>query len=336
MRSPDWPTRDEAEVERLARTLEPRARALFAFLRREAGFTQRPSARRQRTLWTRLIYRGADLGIEIELNYHLRLVVVWLVRLEQGGYPKRAGVDAGPVDGVLIRPRLERVLRDHLHIADATLDELDRLRRDSEREERDEAFLTHMLDLYHRLLLHHLATVLDQPLDRLFPSGVPDRRVQLPEIQRELERQAQERLDFLREEYGFFLHIPSDWVWGASFRYLGRQIGVEVAFDYREGTIGVDLAELYDGLPLPAVLKWERGMLVLARLERVVEDSLGAPDPVVGELRRAFTNTDWSERDLAFCASVLEKYQRLLHSHIGEILRQPLDVVFPRARTGTP
>src|SRR5260221_8020700 len=124
----DWFEREHAEVERLSGVLEPRARTLFTFLRHEGGFTQRPSTRRESILWTQLIYRSAELGVEIEIDYTLRLIAVWLIRLEQGKYPVAAGPFSGPVNGVVIRPRLETVLRDQLNGADPILDGLNRLR----------------------------------------------------------------------------------------------------------------------------------------------------------------------------------------------------------------
>ncbi len=171
----DWFEREHAEVERLSGVLEPRARTLFTFLRHEGGFTQRPSTRRESILWTQLIYRSAELGVEIEIDYTLRLIAVWLIRLEQGKYPVAAGPFSGPVNGVVIRPRLETVLRDQLNVADPILDELERLRRDSEREQRDQAFLERMLDLYQQLFQRHLAAILQHPLAQLFPAGIVDR-----------------------------------------------------------------------------------------------------------------------------------------------------------------
>jgi len=64
----DQVARDIAEVEQLSRTLVPHARALFAFLRTEGGFAQRPSTRWMMYLWTWLIFRSTELCVEVEIN----------------------------------------------------------------------------------------------------------------------------------------------------------------------------------------------------------------------------------------------------------------------------
>jgi hypothetical protein len=316
-----------AEVERMASVLEPQAKNLFAFLRRDGGFTERPSTRRQPPLWTQFIYRNATLGIEVQLNYSHRLVAVWLVRLDQGKYPTYARL----VDGVLIRPRLEQVLHDQLHITDPIIGEVERLRHDSELAERDEAFLERMLGLYHDLLRRHLATILQQPLAALFPTGIVSQHMYQTEVKRKLEQQARERFGFLRDAYGFTADLLEDvWFWGTSISFRNPDIGVRISFEYRDCDIDVYLVKLSDGEPPDMLsLQWDRGVRVSAPLERVIEDYLGEPDPLIGEIRRAFGSTDLDERDLAFGSAVLAMYERLLRAHIDVILQQPLDVIFP-------
>lgn len=323
--------RQRAEVESLAGVLEPQARRMFAFLRSESGFTQRPSMRRQPMLWTQFIYRAAELGVEIELSWWQRFVSVWLIRLEQGSYPKSGGLFSRPEGGTLIRVRLEQALRDEMGLADDALEELERLRRDSERTERDEAFLGHMLDLYEGLLRRHAAALLLEPLDRLFPSGVVNHHMYQYEVRRELERQVRERFAFLHDEYGFAADPVVDaWTWATSLFFRGRTMGVEVNFEFRDCEIEVVLVKLTDGRPPePSVLQWDQGVRVRARLERIIEVYLGISDPLTGEIRRAFTNTDWGERNLAFAIAVLERYERLLRAHLGAIARSPQDVIFP-------
>jgi hypothetical protein len=108
------------------------------------------------------------------------------VRLEHGKYPRYGRI--GIVDGVRVRPRLEEVLRDQLHITDATLEELEHLRRDFETAERANAFLGRMLIMYHDLLLRYLDAILLQALAARFPSGVVSQHMYQTAIRRELEK----------------------------------------------------------------------------------------------------------------------------------------------------
>ena len=132
----DQVARDIAEVEQLRKALVPRARALFGFLRTEGGFTQRPSTRWMMYLWTWLIYRSTELCIEVEINYYTRLISVWLIRLENGAIPKGSGPGGAPVNGVIIRRRVESILRDDHSVSDHLLDELAAIYSDSEHQER--------------------------------------------------------------------------------------------------------------------------------------------------------------------------------------------------------
>jgi hypothetical protein len=76
----------------------------------------------------------------------------------------------------------------------------------------------------------------------------------------------------------------------------------------------------------------DHGVRVRVPLEVVVRDYLGANDPLIDEIRRANMNTENDERDLAFGTAMLERYERLLRNHFDEILRLPLDVIFPHEK----
>jgi hypothetical protein len=190
--SMDQVARDIAEVEQLRKALAPHARALFGFLRIEGGFTQRPSTRWMTYLWTWLIYRSTDLSIEVEINYYTRMTSVWLIRLENGAIPKGSGPGGSPINGVIIRRRVESVLRDDLSVSDPLLDELAAIYSDSERQERDQTFLERMLELYRDLVRRHLDLLVSWPIPRLFPVGGVYEPLHRPDVRQALERQTQE------------------------------------------------------------------------------------------------------------------------------------------------
>jgi hypothetical protein len=82
----------------------------------------------------------------------MRMTSVWRIRLENGVIPKGSGPGGAPINGVIIRRRVESVLRDGLVVSDSLLVELAAIHSDSERQERDQAFLERLLELYRDLV----------------------------------------------------------------------------------------------------------------------------------------------------------------------------------------
>jgi hypothetical protein len=95
----------------------------------------------------------------------------------------------------------------------------------------------------------------------------------------------------------------------------------------------VELVKLTDGqLPDGRALNWDHGVRVRAGTEHVIGFYLKQDDPLIGEIRRMFSNIDMFERDKRFFTAILDKHERLLKKHIDAILQAPLDVIFPRER----
>ena len=333
MIEPRWVLEHE-KIERLTATLTPYARTLFRFLRTEGGFTQRPSTRQESILWTRLNYRSTDLGVDVRIDYVERIISVWLVRLENGRFPKYIGPGSAPVNNVIIYRRIKSILRNEFSVSDPLLDQLEVIYRDSEREERDQEFLERMLELHRDLVHRYIDLLVSQPIARLFPVGGVYEPLHRSDVREALERQAQERFGFLTEIYGFSMHLdPEPNRWGSWVDFRSEGIGVSIEFDYHEHMMSVELVKLTSRQPPEGrALTWDQGVRVRAQVERVISVYLAQDDPLIGEIRRMFSNTDMFERDKGFFTAVLDKYEQLLKRHIEAILQAPLDVIFPHER----
>lgn len=268
------------------------------------------------------------------IDYVERIISAWLVRLEDGTFPKYIGPSSAPVDGVIIYRRIEAVLRDEFSVSDPLLDQLETIYRDSEREERDQAFLERMLELYCDLVRRHLNLLVSQPIARLFPADGVYEPMHRLDVRADLERQARERFAFLANDHGFSLHLdPDPGMWGSWVDFHSANIGVSITFDFYESELWVELVRLTAGqTPDGCALNWDHGVRVRARVEHVIGVYLQEDDSLIGEIRRMFSNIDMFERDKRFFTAVLDKHERLLKKHVDAILAAPLDVIFPRDR----
>ena len=191
-----------------------------------------------------------------------------------------------------------------------------------------------MLELYRDLVRRHLDLLVSQPIARLFPAGGVYEPLHRSDVRADLERQAQERFAFLPNDHGFSLHLdPDPTGWGSWVDYRSKDIGVSIQFEYfeyYEHEMWVELVKLSNGQPPEGrALYWDHGVRVRAQVERVIGVYLKQDDPLIGEIRRMFSNTDMFERDKGFFTAVLDKHERLLKRHIEAILAAPLDVIFP-------
>jgi|GEM_PF-2365091 hypothetical protein len=319
----------QAMLEQMANVLEPRKKELFAFLQDKYHFVDFPSSYRNSLRGSQTVYRIGTLGIEVDLNYDSCLVSVWLAYIGDETCFRWWGEVTNVVGGVRIRSRLEQVLGEQLQINDKAIEEIQRIRRDTNSDERNQASMNRMLKLYQQILRHHIATILQQPSDTVFPPGAIDQSVRQRTVQHSLEEHTRTRFAFLPENYGFSQSIESIDRLGSSFEFRGDNIGVEIRFDYFDPDVNVILHKLLFGMPEERVRRIDdRGKALSVSLSQAIK-TLNSNDPLIHEIRRLWENSDLSERGQDFCLATVDKYGQVLQNHIEELLRLPVDVIFP-------
>jgi hypothetical protein len=165
-----------------------------------------------------------------------------------------------------------------------------------------------MLELYRDLVRRHLDLLVSQPIARLFPAGGVYEPLHRLDVRADLERQTQERFAFLPNDHGFSPYLNPDPSWaGTWIDYRSNDIGVCIQFEYYEHEMWVELVKHSNGQPPePRTLYWDHGVRVSAKVERVIGVYLKQYDPLIGEIRRMFSNTDMFERDKGFFTAVLD------------------------------
>lgn len=154
--------------------LEQIALDRFAFLVRKEGFIQRSSERAPQ--WTTYCYTyadpGAPIGIEVQLDFRDDTVRVYLLRLRDGELPSHGFVKVDR--GERIRVSFLLLLKGILHVEGAQLDALSSLLYTAPLGQgRDYAWADDALERWQGVVEHHIAMVVQQPLEVLFPPPPP-------------------------------------------------------------------------------------------------------------------------------------------------------------------